>query len=241
VIGACIFSFLNVVICRVPQQMDFVRGRSHCTHCGHAFGAGDLIPVFSFLWLRGRCRYCGGRIPVRDTLVELLGGLVGVWCVSRYGWSAQAFLLFLFAAVLTAVAAVDADTMEIPDGFSLAALVLGGCACFVFPEIPLWQHLAGIPSASLILWLITLLVPNAFGGGDIKLMAACGLFLGIRLCLLALFLAILTGGIWGIYLLVSRRAGRGDCFAFGPFLCLGMAAAWTVGEPLLQWYLSLLA
>lgn len=238
--GACIFSFLNVIIYRVPRNMDFVRGRSACPACGHLLGPPDLIPVISWLFLRGKCRYCKEKIAVRYTLVELLGGVLALTSVLFFGWSIEALLVFGFFCVLTVTAFVDADTMEIPDGFVWAAAVLGILAVFVMPQVTLFERVIGIISVSLPLLLITAAVPGAFGGGDIRLMAACGLFLGWKLNLLALFLAILTGGGYGVYVLAKRKLGKKDHFAFGPFLCLGMMISLLWGGRILDWYLGLL-
>lgn len=237
--GAAIFSFLNVVIYRVPKKMDFVRGRSACPDCGHQLGALDMIPVFGWIFLGGKCRYCKEKISPRYTLVELLGGILAVGSAAIYGWSLQAVVVFAFFAVLTVVTFVDIDTMEIPNGFVIAALLIGVVSIFAFSEISLLERAIGIISVSVPLLLITMAIPGAFGGGDIKLMAACGVFLGWKLSLIALFLAILTGGIYGMILLAGRKKGRKDHFAFGPFLCIGMTVSFLVGEQLLSWYLGI--
>ena len=136
------FSFLNVVIYRVPRKISFVGGRSFCPDCGHGLGAPDMFPVLSYLFLRGRCRYCKSHISLRYPIVEILGGLASLLCMAVYiDWEGNlwmGFLRFLTAfallAVLTVVAFVDWDTMEIPNGFVLAAAVCGLVSFFVFPE-----------------------------------------------------------------------------------------------------------
>ena len=237
--GACIFSFLNVVIYRVPRKLSFVKGCSHCPDCGHRLSGFDMIPVLSWLFLRGRCRYCGGKISSRYTWIELLGGCIALLCVFKIGCNLAALTVFAFLGVLTVVAFVDIDTMEIPNGFVLAILIIGIVSVITMPGISLAARFAGILSVSLPLALITLAVPGAFGGGDIKLMGACGLLLGWKLNLAALFLAVLTGGSYGIYLLLSKKKGRKEHFAFGPFLCLGMLVSVFGGAQLIAWYLSL--
>ncbi|MBU9745965.1 prepilin peptidase [Lachnospiraceae bacterium ASD3451] len=246
--GASLFSFLNVVIYRVPRKISFVGGRSFCPDCRHTLGAPDMFPVLSYLFLRGKCRYCKAHISLRYPLVEILGGLSSLLCMAVYiDWEGdlwKGFLRFLTAfallAVLTVVAFVDWDTMEIPNGFVLAAAVCGLVSFFAFPETGLLERLIGVFAVSVPLLLITLLVPGAFGGGDIKLMAACGLYLGWKLCLTAFVAAVLTGGIYGAYLLLSRKKGRKDHFAFGPFLCAGVVFAMFCGQMLIDWYLQFL-
>ena len=237
--GMCIFSFLNVVIYRVPRHMNFITGRSHCTHCGHALSGLDMIPVISWLCLRGKCRYCKAPVSARYTVVELLGGMLALLSVYQYGFQWKALTLFAFFAVLTAVAFVDADTMEIPDGFVIAAALVGVISIFVFPEISLVSRLIGIVCVSGPMLLLAMLIAGGFGGGDIKLMAACGIFMGWKISLLAMFFAALAGGAYGVILMARKKAGRKSQFAFGPFLCVGMAAAFLWGEKILNWYLSM--
>lgn len=240
ILGACLFSFLNVVIYRVPRKLNFLTGRSQCPACGHRLGAGDLVPLVSWLGLRGRCRYCQVRVSRRYPLVELLGGSLALVSLWRFGPGPQALLAFAFMTLLTAVALVDLDTMEIPNGFVLAAALLAVPAFGLFPAVSWGSRLLGLVAVSGVLLVITLLVPGAFGGGDIKLMAACGLFLGWKLSLLAFFLAVLGGGAYGVIVLARRQKGRKDHFAFGPFLCLGMLVALLWGEALLRGYWNLM-
>ncbi len=234
--GASVFSFINVLIYRVPRAQSFVSGHSCCPKCRHRLQAADLIPVLGRVLLKGKCRYCKEPIPVRDTWIEVLGGCIALLCVYKTGYTAAAVTEFVFLAILTAVAFIDVDTMEIPDGLVLALAVTGVISLVTIPDKPLAERVIGMISASVPLLIITLAVPGAFGGGDIKLMAASGILLGWRLSLLALFLAILTGGLYGIYLLAAGRKGRKDHFAFGPFLCLGMLTALFWGGEILRWY-----
>ncbi len=237
-LGCCIFSFLNVVIYRLPKKMDFVTGRSACPFCGHALGAPDMVPVLGWVFLGGKCRYCKAGISVRYPLVELAGGIAAVLCSYHFGINPRAIIAFLFLCVLTVVSFVDMDTMEIPFSLVIAAALMGVLSVLFFPEISFAERGIGIFCVSVPLYLLTVAVPGAFGGGDIKLMAACGIFLGWKLNLLALFLGVMGGGIYGFWLLAAKRKKRTDHFAFGPFLCLGMAAALFWGEKILDWYLG---
>lgn len=237
-LGCCIFSFLNVVIYRLPKKMDFVTGRSACPFCGHALGAPDMVPVLGWVFLGGKCRYCKAGISVRYPLVELAGGIAAVLCLYHFGINPRAIIAFLFLCVLTVVSFVDMDTMEIPFSLVIAAALMGVLSVLFFPEISFVERVIGIFCVSGPLYLLTVAVPGAFGGGDIKLMAACGIFLGWKLNLLALFLGVMGGGIYGFWLLAAKRKKRTDHFAFGPFLCLGMAAALFWGEKILDWYLG---
>ena len=239
VTGACLFSFLNVLIYRIPRKQPYWKGRSRCTSCGHVLGALDLVPVFSYLALRGRCRYCGEKISPRYAAVELLGGAAAVLCFWKHGCSVSAAVAFCFFFWLALIAFVDADTMEIPNGFVLAVAALAVLSALAGMEPNPAARLVGAFCVSVPMLLMALAIPGAFGGGDIKLMAASGLLLGWKLELIAMFLAVLCGGGCGIWLLASGKKKKTEHFAFGPFLCAGMAAAWLCGEQLLGWYLGL--
>lgn len=145
----------------------------------------------------------------------------------------------VFICLLAAVAAVDWKTMEIPDELNLLLFITGVISWILVPELTAASRLLGMISVSVPMFLLTLVVPGAFGGGDIKLMAACGVFLGWKRSLTAAFLAIVSGGIYGSCLLITRKKGRHEYFAFGPFLCLGMVIALFWGETIAEWYLKL--
>ena len=222
-LGAALFSFMNVVAWRLPRGMDPLKGRSVCPQCGHTLGVPDLVPVFSWLFLRGRCRHCGAHIPARYLLVELLGGVLALGCTWRYG-AAYALPGGLFGMRWAAL---------------LALAVCGAVSVLLSPADWL-PHVIGALCVSVPMFLLCLVIDGAFGGGDIKLMAAAGLFLGWQNTLLAMFFGIVFGGIYGIYLLAAKKAGKKDHFAFGPFLCAGIVIAMLFGGPVLEWYCAFL-
>lgn len=279
-LGATIGSFLNVVIYRLPREMDFVSGRSYCTSCHRALKPRDLVPIVSYLALRGKCRFCKGPISPRYMIVEALtgvlalssylaflppggfllaaeaegtdlltgsaleAGLAAEWL--PFGLSAAtgaviaAAMVFLLLCLLLLVTCIDAETMEIPNALSAWIAVLGLISTAVGPTaaLPWYDHLIGAVCVSLPMLMLAFIISGAFGLGDVKLMAAAGLFLGWRLAVLAALLGILFGGIYGIYLLLTRKKGRKEHFAFGPALCAGIALGLFVGEPLIGWYLG---
>ena len=222
-LGAALFSFMNVVAWRLPRGMDPLKGRSVCPQCGHTLGAPDLVPVFSWLFLRGRCRHCGAHIPARYLLVELLGGVLALGCTWRYG-AAYALPGGLFGMSWAAL---------------LALAVCGAVSVLLSPADWL-PHVIGAFCVSVPMFLLCLVIDGAFGGGDIKLMAAAGLFLGWQNTRLAMFFGIVFGGVYGIYLLAAKKAGKKDHFAFGPFLCAGIVIAMLFGGPVLEWYCAFL-
>lgn len=238
-LGACFYSFLNVVVWRLPRHESLVHGRSHCPSCGRVLTPWELVPCFSFLALRGKCYGCAAKIPSRDFWVEVLGGALFMGCAVRFGvGTPQALLSFALCFILTVVALMDWDTMEIYDRFHVAILLCAAVSLWLFPEVGLMERLMGSICVSLPMLLLALLIPGGFGGGDIKLMFVLGLYLGWKHTLLAAFFAILGGGSYALYLLKKRKAGRKDHFAFGPFLCAGAGLSMFFGDALLRWYTS---
>lgn len=170
----------------------------------------------------------------------MLGGILASFTTWNYINISTVLTILLFLALLSIISSVDIATMEIPNTFVIAALVLGIISIFTMPGTSLPSRILGMFVVSVPLLFITLLIPGAFGGGDIKLMAACGLFLGTKLTLLSFTFAVLTGGLYGIWLLVMKKKRGKEHFAFGPFLCLGMAAALFIGDKVWYWYVGLL-
>lgn len=237
-IGICVASFINVVIWRIPQGISIAKGRSFCPTCDHKLAWYDLFPIFSYLFLKGKCRYCGAKIPWRDTCIEVLGGLIGIWCFQHFQFSWDTLLVFSICMILLAVMMIDFDTMTIPNGLTLALLVPIIMMTILHPEISLWNRLIGFFVVSLPMYLLTLLIPDCFGGGDIKLIAVCGFLLGWQNTLLAGFISILLGGVYACYLLLSKKAKKGAHIAFGPYLIVGIIVSLFYGIVIIKTYLS---
>lgn len=182
-----------------------------------------------------------GRFPMslKYVLTLLAGGALAVVCAVCSGFSLQTLVRFVFLALLAAVALTDFDTMEIPDGLCAAAGIIGIASYFLLPGPSLLSRAIGIFCVSVPLAVIALLVEGAFGGGDIKLMAACGIFLGWRDTLLAAFIGILLGGVWGAALLITKKKKGGEHFAFGPCLCAGMALCTFFGDAVARLFLNI--
>lgn len=237
-LGSMVASFINVVVYRLPRKLDFVRGHSFCPSCNHALGPLDLVPVFSYVFLGGKCRYCKQKISPRYPLVETLGGVLALLALLVFGPGWAALAAFALLAGLLAVAFIDIDTMEIPNGLVLYLLAPAAALVFLLPEVSILSHVIGFFSVSVPLLLIALLVRGGFGGGDIKLMAVCGLAVGWQLNVLAVFIAIVFGGFYGIILLATKKATRKQHFAFGPFLAFGVMVSLLFGKGIIGWYLG---
>ncbi|MCR5102390.1 MAG: prepilin peptidase [Butyrivibrio sp.] len=255
-IGASIFSFLNVVAYRSVKKESFVKGRSYCPSCGHQLGATDLIPIISYITLLGKCRYCKKHIPVKDTIFEIIGGILLILTVIKsmtdtgfslydidtgtyYKMLLRVILIFSFFSVMDVISLIDMQTMEIRNRHLTILVVLSIISIFIMPEYTIAQRLIGMLCVSMPMLVVALIIPGGFGGGDIKMMIPVGFFLGWKLTLVGFFISILLGGFWGIYLMLSGKAERKSHFAFGPFLCIGMAASLLYGENLLNAYLGL--
>lgn len=253
-VGASIFSFLHVVACRLPIGESVVRGRSHCPGCGRTLSAAELIPCISYVVQGGKCRGCGGRIPVRYLGMELAGGVAFVWCCWFFdqgkggcGLASGGEVIcieglwgFLYLGILAVVALIDWDTRIIYDRFHIGIALLGIAAVWLFPEHGLVDRLIGLAVVSVPMFVLALAVEGAFGGGDIKLMAVSGFLLGWRAVLFAAFVGLAAGGVYCIVMLAAGRISRKEQIAFGPFLAVGLAAALFWGDAAAGWYLSLL-
>ncbi len=237
-LGSVIFSFLNVVIYRLPRKENFITGRSHCPSCGHTLSFADMIPVFSWLALKKKCRYCGCSISSRYAIVETMGGIAALVSIYFYGISIRTVLAFLMCCFLTCVAFIDADTMEIPDGLNLAILIAGVIAVFTTDYCTWYAHVLGLLVISVPMLIIALIIPSGFGGGDIKLMAACGLYLGWINVSFAFFVAVVIGGVWALVMFVKGKKDKKELIPFGPFLCIGVIISMYFGETIMDYYIN---
>ena len=239
-IGCCVGSFLNVAALRAAAGESFVRGRSHCPTCGETLRVWDLVPLFSYLFLRGRCRYCHAKISMRYPLTEAAAGGLYVLCLWRYGLTLQTMNAWLVASLLLCVFLIDMQAMIIPNGLVLAFLapILFDLALTGFSG--LLGRVSGFFAVSLPLLLLTRLIPDCFGGGDIKLLAVCGFLLGWKAILLAAFFAVVGCGLVCMVKMALKKVKKGDHVAFGPYLAAGILAARLFYTPVMDAYIALL-
>ncbi|MEF9984709.1 MAG: prepilin peptidase [Oscillospiraceae bacterium] len=237
--GIVIGSFLNVLIYRLPREISFVKGFSKCPHCDHRLFTKDLIPVFSFLFLKGQCRYCKGKISIQYPLVELANAIMYIGCFARYGFTLQAGIFCIICSALMVIAVTDWQFMIIPDSMNL---VIGLCGLALLAISPsLWlDRLIGAVCVSGVMLLIALVSSGrAMGGGDIKLMAVIGLCFGWKLTLfITAFGAIL--GTLAVIVLSKTKYALGKKVQFGSFLSIAAIMSIFVGEAFIAWYLGLL-
>lgn len=236
--GIVVGSFLNVVIFRLPRHESIVTGPSHCMSCGHRLRWYELIPVLSFLIQGGRCRKCKTKLSPQYPLVESLNGVLWVVSWLRFGLHPDFFLGCALGSVLICISLIDAHTMEIPPSLNLSVGILGVVRCICYPQEILW-NLLGFAAVSGILILIYIFTKGGgIGGGDIKLMAASGLLLGLKDVILAFVLACILGAVIHLFRMAFFHVGRK--LAMGPYLSIGIWIAFFFGEGLIRWYLGLL-
>ena len=243
IFGLVIGSFLNVCIHRLPASQSIVHPRSRCPQCGHLIRVYDNIPVLSYLLLRGRCRDCGARISLRYPVVELLSGAFAAMALARFGLGWQALLMYALIAAFLVITFIDLDHRIIPDVITLPGIPIGLAASFgpgmISPLEALLGILAGGGSLFLVAWGYQLVTQReGMGGGDIKLLAMIGAFIGWKGVLLTIFIASLTGTLAGMALIFRRRGDMKLAVPFGPFLAVGAIAYLFMGPELMSWYLA---
>ncbi|MEN9518117.1 MAG: type 4 prepilin peptidase [Cyanobacteriota bacterium] len=250
--GACIGSFLNVVIYRIPAGLSLVHPSSRCPQCLHPLGVTENVPVFGWLWLRGCCRWCQTRISSRYPIVETVTGLVFMAVFGRFGYSLETVGYCLFLSWLLSLSMIDLDTMTLPSSLTKSGLVLG----LVFQVVIGWQAssgqgvanglMFGISGAVSGIWLLEIIAliglmmmgQQAMGDADGKLMATIGAWIGWKYVLLSSFIACGVGSIVGVGAIALKIIGQKQPMPFGPFLALGGVLSLFFGDAIIDAYLK---
>jgi leader peptidase (prepilin peptidase)/N-methyltransferase len=239
--GLLIGSFLNVCIYRIPLKKTVVRGRSFCPNCQSLIPWYLNIPLFSFLFLKGRCKSCQMPISPIYPAVELLNGVLWLLAYFAYGFTIQGLAIAILFSVLIIIALIDFKYQIIPDGL-VTIIVVIGLFCDVLVTVlygqPWYIAFFGLFAASVPLYLLGLIYEDGIGGGDIKLMAAAGLIAGWKLILLALFLGAIYAGILALFMVVRKKATLKTALPFGPFLAAGIVTALLIGDRMLSAYMA---
>ncbi len=223
-LGAVVGSFLNVVILRLPQENgSVVYPASHCPTCKATLSWYENIPLLSYLILRGRCRHCSVKISIQYPLVELLMALLSCAVFVRFGLSFTSFGYFIFCAALLVIIWIDIHHQIIPDVISLPGIIIGFCFSFVNSTLTWQDSLIGLLAGGGVLYAIAigyylLRKQEGMGGGDIKLLAMIGAFLGWQSLLFVIFFSSLSGTIIGIAVLMKQGKSKAGRIPFGPFL-----------------------
>jgi leader peptidase (prepilin peptidase) / N-methyltransferase len=244
VLGGSIGSFLNVCIVRIPEKLSIVVPPSHCPKCKKPIAFYDNIPLASYIILGGRCRHCKQPIPFRYFVVELLTAAVlpGLYC--WYGLTLPLALSFIFCAALIIITFIDLQLQIIPDVISLPGIPLCFLCSFVVPWTTPLESGIGIFVGGGVLYGVAagyyyFRKKEGMGGGDIKLLAMIGAFLGWKGALVALVVGAFAGSIIGVTVMLLKGKDMKYAIPFGPFLSLGALASLLYGSALLHWYLTL--
>ncbi len=240
-LGLVVGSFLNVCIYRIPRRIFWAEQNSFCPHCGTKLHWYEMIPVLSWIALRGRCRTCHERISVRYPLVEAGNCLLWVLSYVTFGPGWYSALLCVVFSLLVVGSCIDLDIMELPNGIVIALAVVG-IAPFVASffegsglphDLPWWGYLVGVVAASVPLLAVAFVTRGGIGGGDVKLLAAVGLFAGWKLVLMGALFGIVLGAIGAIVLMVAYGRGRKAMLPLVPALSLGMVVSLLWGDAIL--------
>ncbi len=247
VIGAVFGSFLNCAAWRIAHEEPFWKGRSRCPSCGHALSAPDLVPIFSWLLLRGKCRYCGAKVSVRYLIAELLFAVLTLMCLLRFDLTILCLRNWIFLCCLFCLSLVDLEALSIPNG----CLIVAACAWLAaLPFLrPGWRVILNCVIAAVLfgggVLLLSLLMDRilkreSLGGGDVKLLAVTGLYLGIVGSLFQLILACVLGLLFALV----RRFGsstKREPFPFGPAIAAAAYLVLLYGDSVVSWYMGLLS
>ncbi len=244
VLGMVVGSFLNVCICRLPKNESIVSPPSHCPHCDSRICWYDNLPLLSYLLLRGKCRRCGTHISLQYPLVELLNGVLTLSLFLHYGATLSFVAFFLFCSSLVVITFIDLEHQIIPDEISLPGILVGFGFSFFLNGHTWLNSLLGIllggGSLLLVAYAYHRLTGNeGMGGGDIKLLAMMGAFLGWQAMPFIIFVSSLAGSLIGITIMLLQKKNTRLAIPFGPYLAFGAVLYVFYGDPLIRWYLGL--
>ena len=243
ILGLIVGSFSNVCIYRIPRNESIVYPASHCPKCRSNISPKDNIPLLSYILLKGRCRNCKSKISIQYPVVEFLTGFIYLIIYLIYGLSIQTLIYIILSSALIIIAFIDLNEQIVPDVISLPGIVIGFIISFFVPYISFVHSALGVLVGGGIILIIGLagsaiFKKEAMGGGDVKLAAMIGAFLGWRYIIISLFLGFFLGALAGIILILSKIKSREDVVPFGPFIVLGSFITLLWGEKIISWYIG---
>jgi leader peptidase (prepilin peptidase)/N-methyltransferase len=244
IFGAIVGSFLNVCIVRLPKEESIIVPGSHCPHCHSPIQFYDNIPLISYLLLGGKCRHCKKTISIQYPLIEGITAIISFFIFLKYGLSWNYLFYFSFASGLIVITVIDLYYQIIPNVISLPGIGVGLLGALIIPQIPFLNSLVGVLLGGGSLFLVAtayqwLFKREGMGGGDIKLLAMIGAFLGWESVVLTVLFSSLIGSITGIFLIASKGKNLKYAIPFGPFLSLGALIALFYKDEILSWYLQM--
>jgi len=246
-LGMIVASFLNVCADRLPAGQSVVYPPSHCPACSHRLAAKDLVPVFSYLWLRGRCRYCGAAIPRRVLWVEIATAVLFGLAYWRYGLSVELPIALFYISLFMVILVIDFEHGLILNKIVYPALAVALLLSVFFtiflPDVSIVPHIAraaiGGGIGLVVFFLIVIVSRGGMGLGDVKLAALIGLATGWPLVIVALLMGMIGGGLAAVVLLGFRVKKRREAMPFGPFLAAAAIATLLWGSQIFNWYIGI--
>lgn len=238
IMGMAVGSFLNVCIYRIPRGMSVAVPPSHCTKCGKRLKAFDLIPVASYVILQGKCRHCGESFSPRYPIIELLTGIGFLFLYYKFGLTLEYLTMLVLFSGLIVCSVVDLDYKIIPDPVNLVMFALGILLLAVQSTGTLLNGLLGAAAGFSLLFFIALLSKGGMGGGDIKLGAVLGLYMGWPQIFLVLLLSFVLGSAAGLLWIGMKKKSVKEAVPFGPFLSAAALVSIFWGEQLINWYVN---
>jgi leader peptidase (prepilin peptidase)/N-methyltransferase len=246
IVGACIGSFLNVCIYRIPENRSIISPGSFCPHCHNSIPFYLNVPILSYLFLKGRCKFCNHSISIRYPLIEALTGIFAVLLVLKFGVTPVAFFWFIFISALITISLIDMDHQIIPDRISIPGIFIFASSFYFLPEMTLLRSFTGILAGGGLLYAVAafyylLRRQEGMGGGDIKLLAMIGAATGVKGVLFTVFTGSLLGTLAGMAtMFYMKRSDTKFRIPFGPFLSAGSALYVFFGNELIQWYMGII-
>lgn len=239
-LGLCIGSFMNVCIFRIPKEESISFPPSHCTNCNYKLKWKDLIPVFSYIFLRGKCRNCKSKISIQYPCIELLNCILYVLIYMQYGLSIDTLKFIILSSLMIVIGMIDLKTQYV----YLSTIIIGAIVGIIFFVVE-WINIGCFPKDKLIGMLIgvvliglIVLLTGGMGVGDIEMVAISGLFLGIRGSIFTLFASFVLGGIAGILMVIIKKKGRKESIPFGPYIAIATIMSIFAGNYIINYYLE---
>ncbi|MBP2032191.1 leader peptidase (prepilin peptidase)/N-methyltransferase [Clostridium algifaecis] len=239
IFGTIIGSFLNVCIYRIPLQESVVYTPSHCTSCGRKIKWYDLIPVASYIVLKGKCRYCGEKISKKYPIVEFVTGILYLMLYVKFGISISIVKYITFISILIVVGIIDFNTTNVYFETTIVGLISSiiFLASYYYIGFPVKTYVYGGILGGGLLSLIIVITKGGMGWGDMEICFVCGMFLGLELTFVMLFLSFVIGAIAAVILILSGKKSRKDYIPFGPFIAAASVITVLLGQNILNWYL----
>ncbi len=237
VVGTAIGSFSNVCILRIPLELSIVRPGSRCPTCKTPLAILDNIPLLSFVFLKRKCRYCQGKISWRYPAIELLTGIFYVMVFMRFDFPVS-IIYSLLVSSLIVITFIDLDHQIIPNAITLPGIPVGLVLSYFFLPHSIISALIGLLGGGGLLLLMTIIYPGGMGGGDIKMIAMLGAFLGWEKVFLTIFLGSLIGSVVGIAMIIMKKGGRKTKIPFGPYLATGAILSIFLGNTIIEYYIK---